>query len=344
MSNKEETLDDIATELSGVEVEEVETEEVETEEVEAEEEATDAKDDEDQPEESNEEVNESDSEDEVTWESALGLDEGQLQYDEEGNVSGVNTKVNGQSDTIQMKDLIVGYQNNKSFTQKSQALAEERKEFDTNVGAIATEYKAKLESVEQLTTFLSDKLVQEFDGIDWDKLRTENPAEYAAARQDYSTKASELQRAQEAIAQEKTQQSEASNAEYTQGRQKYLGEQFEQMISNNPTWSNKETLNSDMEGIKSFMQEQYGFGENDFAGVDNARVIEVIKDAMAYRKGVKSATIKKAVPVPKFQKSKGGSTRKKASKLDTLTKKAKNASGGARRDAQRDAIAELLTG
>jgi len=305
----------------------------------------DSEEEETPPEESNEdESDESDEEeDDDSWESILGVDEGQLSFDEQGNLKGINTKVNGESATVGMKDLVMGYQNNQANTQKSQLLAEERKQFQEQAGAVAQDYKDKLESVGAMSNFLAEKLVGEFNNIDWDRLRVENPAEYAAAKQDYAARAIEVQEAQRAIVAEKQNLSSTATQQNTQQRQQHLTQQRNRMIENNPAWTNPETFNSDMTALKTFLSSQYGFSDRDFAQADDARLIEVLKDAKSFREGVKFASKKIQKPVPKFQKSQGKS-RKRPSKLDNLTKAAKSATGSNKRVAQSDAIAQLLMG
>jgi len=80
-------------------------------------------------EETEEESAEADDED-VTWASALGVPENRIVTDDEGNLSGVNVKIDGKLATVGMNDLIQSYQTSKSNTQKSQTLSEERKEFE----------------------------------------------------------------------------------------------------------------------------------------------------------------------------------------------------------------------
>ena len=313
--------------------------------LEAEDENNDSEDSEEEQAPADESTEESseESEDGGTWESVLGLDESQISFDEEGNLSGINVKVNGEASTVKIPDLIMGYQTNKANTLKAQGLAEERKAFDAQAGQVAQEYKSKLDNVEAMTNFLESQLVSEFNGIDWDRLRVENPAEYAAAKQDYAAKANQLQQAQQAIKGEKETTLQAESAKMYEGRTRHMQEQRTKMLDSNPTWNNAEVFNKDMSSMKSFLVDQYGFADTDFASVDDARMIELVKDAKRFREGVKFAQKKIAKPVPKFHKSVGKS-RKAPSKLDNLTKRAKNATGSEKRDAQADAIAQLLTG
>lgn len=301
-----------------------------------------------------EEVNESESESEeettledvadedTTWGGALGVPEEALAFDEAGNIAGVNVKVNGKSSTVSMSDLIKDYQGDKSFTEKSQYLSAEKKKFDEQIQVVEQEYASKLENVETITNYLSNKLVSEFEGLNWDQLRVENPAEYAAARQDYAARAQELKQAQDAVAQEKEQATTAKTQEFQQKQQVYMKEQFEKMVEANPTWADEAVLAKDMSELRTFGKSQYGFSDQDFSHVTDARLIELLKDAKAYRTGVKVATEKLKRPVPKFQKSKGKAASKKVSKLDKLTKAAQKATGTNKRDLQTEAIAELL--
>ncbi len=342
------SMDEIAELISGDEAEESTDES--TSEATPTDESTDSEesseDDTEGTDESEDEASTSnEDEDDSDWAAVLGLDENQLDFDEEGNFSGVNVKVNGESSKVNMKDLVLGYQNNKSFTKKSQALAEERTAFEQGRTTAIQEYNAKLENVEALSNMLGNKLTQEFDGINWEALRVENPAEYAALRQDYASRANDIQKSQQAIAAEKQSQQQQFNQQNSQQRAMHLQGEFDKMIAKNPTWTDEKTLKSDMSDMKEFMTDQYGFKIEDFNNVSDSRLIEVMKDAKAYRKGVTTAKAKMKKKVPKFQKSKTSNGKKKrASKLDNLMNRASKASGASARDAQTDAIAGLLGG
>jgi len=303
-------------------------------------------------EESNEEANEEESEadleaiaedDDQTWESVLGVDEGKLHYDEEGNIAGVNVKVDGESSTIDMNDLIAGYQTNKSVTQRSQGLAEERKAFDSEKGQVEQVYRSKLDTVDKLASHLEKQLIGNFESINWEQLRQEDPAEYAALRQDYSTKANELQNIKSAIQTDSDSQKANVQGQVTEQQKNYVETQRTKMIENNPTWNDPEVHKADMGSYKDFLGTQYGFTDTEFDNVFDARLIELMKDAKKYHDGGKVAAKKIVKPVPKFQKSRG-KQKKSASKLDKLTAASRKAHGSQKRELQQSAVAELLTG
>ncbi len=338
--------DTIAALLAGDE--ESEAEDTTEEETQTEESTTD------EEEESNEEEAEDGEEEETTleavaddnatWETVLGVEDGKLSYDDKGDINGVNVKVDGETSTVSMADLIVGYQTNKSTTQRSQALAEEKKVFDGQKEQSEQLYASKLQSVDALTKHFEKQLIGEYDAIDWNALRANDPAEYAAAKQDFSTKAGELQKIQDAINNDMAETTQESQKKQAETAQAYMKTQFDLMIDKNPEWSDKDVLKKARDGYKAFVVEQYGFNDQEFDSVFDARLIELIKDAKTYREGLKVSLKKTQKPVPKFQKSRGSGVKLKVSKLDKLTAASHKAHGEDKRELQKSAVAELLIG
>jgi len=298
-------------------------------------------DEDDADESEDEEASDGDSDEEVTWAKTLGVDEKNVVLDEEGNLTGINVKVDGKVSTVGVKDLIAGYQSNKSNTNKSKAIAEERKEFDNIKIAVANEYSKKIESVDRLTQHLKTTLVGDYKNVDWNRLRAENPGEYAAAVQDFNFRNSEIEQIANAINEEKTGVTQQVTAEQQTQQAKYVQSQVERVLELNPSWSKPEVFKKALGEMTDFVNDAYGFTQEEFATVQDARLLELVKDAMKYRSSIKTAKTKLEVTVPKFQRS-SGKTTKTLTKLDQLTKKAQNTKGYAKRVAETDAVAELL--
>jgi hypothetical protein len=284
------------------------------------------------------------AEGDVTWEGVLGVSEDSLSFDEAGNVAGFKTKVNGEEQIVSAADLVAGYQNNKSFTGKSQAHAEVVKDFEVQKERVQQVYASKLESVNALSKHFEKQLIAEFDDVNWTQLRVENPAEYAALRQDYAAKASELQGIQEAINKDKESVNKQTSEDNLAKQQTYMQSQYDQMLVNNPEWSDEKTRDTARDGFKAFVKDSYGFTDGEWDSVFDARLIELVKDAKKYHDGAAVAGKKTLKPVPKFQKSRGKGVKRQASKLEKLTAASKKATGGQKRDLQQSAVAELLLG
>jgi len=279
-----------------------------------------------------------------TWASALGVEDSNVLLDEEGNFAGVNIKVDGESSTVNMKDLIAGFQTNKHNTHSSQALSQERKTFETQRDDAITDYNKKLSDVSKLSEFMHNTLLSEFNSVNWQELRQTDPAEYAAMYQDFENRKQEIQNIYSAIDQERsTEQSNTQNNNQT-AQYNYLQDELTKVQANNPEWDTNEKIQTAFKDMSTFVSETYGITPEVFNSLGDSRYVEVIKDAMAYRNGKKVTQKKIKQNLPKFQKSKNGKSNKRVSKLDKLTKIAKTQTGAGRRDAEVNAIAELLGG
>lgn len=284
------------------------------------------------------------NDDELSWGSVLGVGEDQLSFDNDGNLAGVIVKVNGESEVLPVSDLIAGYQTNKAVTTKGQGLAEERKAFDVKKEQVQQVYASKLESVDALVTHFEKQLIAEYDKIDWNILRQDNPAEYAAAKSDFAEKATEVQRIQAAVKKDKDAQIAEAQEAQSAAQKIYIKQQFDTMIVNNPEWTDEKVRNTAQGEFKSFVTENYGFTDQEFETVFDARLIELIKDAKRFHDAAKVSDKKRQKPVPKFQKSVGGKKKAAPTQLDKLTAASKKANGAAKRDLQTSAVAELLIG
>lgn len=282
------------------------------------------------------------SNEDLTWAKALGVDDNQLVLDDDGNLKGIVVKVDGEVSTLPLKEVIAGYQLNKHVTQKSQALSEERREFEQLRTQAAQALVQKLSAAEKLTQMLHQNLVSEYANVDWELLRVQNPGEYAAKVADFQAKNQGIQAALASIGAEQNQVSMQQTQEYQQNFARYLDFHFQKVIENNPSWTDQETMRSNINEIGDIAAKEYGISPEEFAMLNDYRHLEIIKDAIAYRKG-KTVSKQKIQNVPNIQRANGKSS-KPMSKLTRLTLDARKAKGHKQRDLQRDAVAALLLG
>jgi hypothetical protein len=278
---------------------------------------------------------------EATWSKVLGVPEDKVVLDDEGDFAGFKIKVDGKVEVVPAADLIAGFQNNKSNTHKSKALAEEKKQFEAQKMQTLQEYGTKIKDAEALTIYLENSLVKEYQGVDWNTLRYSNPGEYAALVQDYNIRVDEIQKIKTATDTVKQQETEKYQQEFGQKTQAYIQEQVQKAIEKHPEWQDTNKFKSALSTMQNFVSETYGFSAQEFADVKDARILDLILDAQKYRAGKTVAEKKLAKPVGKFQKP-TGQVKATKTKLEQLTSKAKTSSGYAKHAAETDAVAELL--
>lgn len=279
----------------------------------------------------------------TTWSKALGVDDHNIVLDDEGNFKGVNVKIDGQVGQVSLKDLIAGYQFSASTTNKSKALAEERKTFDSTVQQVADNYSSRLASADKLVSYLEQQILAPYQGVDWEKLRYENPGEYAAAVQDYQRQAANLEQIKNAVGDARQGVSQEQQQQMNDQQAGYIKAQAASALEKNPTWSEPEVFKKALTAMETFVGDAYGFTREEFHTVQDARLLELVKDAMAYRSGQTQMKEKLDKKIPTFIKG-GSNSPKPLTQLQKLTKKAQSTTGYQKKGAELDAVAELLQG
>jgi len=117
-------------------------------------------------------------------------DEGEV---EEGEIETEDTqetperytvKVDGEEAEVTLEDLQSGYQRNSDYTQKTQALAAERKEMDNLKAQLEHERTQYLEANKVLLAQEYSEL-QQYETIDWATLQANDPLEYVTKQSEY---------------------------------------------------------------------------------------------------------------------------------------------------------------
>lgn len=249
---------------------------------------------------SDDSTDDQEAEEQATLAAHLGLEDDQLIEGEDGIY--VNAKINGQIEKVKFNDLIKGYQTDKAVTQKSQALAEQRRAFEEQAQAYQAEYTGKLQRADEALQMIENNLAGEFNGIDWDTLRREDPAEWAAKRQEMAQKYRQTKNAREKNQHEQQQQFQQQQAQQAQQTQLVMQKEAEKLLEKNPTWQDPEVRTKELSEIRGFLTESYGFADDDLQNVSDSRLVSLIQDAYKYRKMQTSAEPKQAKKVPKYMK------------------------------------------
>lgn len=238
--------------------------------------------------------------------SFFGVEEDDLQLTDSGQIS-VRAKVDGQTSEVSLKDLKDSYQLTKTSQQRLQKLSEDRKTFET-------QRTASLESLGQQQQFLGQALqaieqqyAQDWQEVDWQRLRSEEPETYATRRQDYDDRARKVAQfkqlfteASSQLAQEKQKNRETT---FQEGFQR-LNETFSSSpYKTSPKWDEGERAR-----LAGWMVDQ-GFGQKEMADVSSWLVFKWARDSMLRSdEGAEAKkTVKRVLKLPKVKAAKPGS-------------------------------------
>ncbi len=257
-------------------------------------------------------------------------DTGEEETEEVAEESNYTIKVDGEEYEVNLEELKAGYQRQSDYTRKSQALAEGRKENE----AIQSE-RIKLEQERQmyanglqmLKEQQSAKL-QEFNNVDWESLKEEDPYAYMLKKDEYRDAQDKARNAaqQQQIVQQQQQQQEA------QSRATFVQDQYSQLVSALPEWDNKESTVK--EDIRKFAISA-GYAPEEVDQLADHRSVLILKKAMEFDKLTKKvAPKKKAIKkVPKVQKSGRGKVKSEAADDKIKKKRARLRKSGHQDDA-----------
>jgi len=220
-------------------------------------------------------------------------------------------KVGGEEMEVDIDELKSGYQRQADYTRKSQALAEQRKgteKIQSERMQLEQERQMYANGLQMLQEQQSAKL-QNFDGVDWNTLKEEDPYAYMLKKDEYrdaQDKVSNVAQQQSLIQQEQQQAHKKARAHFIQ-------QEYTKLVSALPEWTDKDsTIKQD---IRKYAAD-VGFRPEEINQLADHRSVLVIKKAMEFDKLTKKvAPKKKAVKkVPKVQKAGRGK-----SKEDTAT-------------------------
>ncbi len=243
-------------------------------------------------------------------------------------------KVGGEEMEVDIDELKSGYQRQADYTRKSQALAKQRKgteKIQAERMQLEQERQMYANGLQMLQEQQSAKL-QNFDGVDWNTLKKEDPYAYMLKKDEYrdaQDKVSNVAQQQSLIQQEQQQAHKKARAHFIQ-------QEYTKLVSALPEWTDKDsTIKQD---IRKYAAD-VGFRPEEINQLADHRSVLVIKKAMEYDKLTKKvAPKKKAVKkVPKVQKAGRGK-----SKEDTATEALKKKRARLRKSGKQDDAASLF--
>lgn len=271
--------------------------------------------------------------------------------EEDGDPEAVyEVTVDGEVEEVTATELVKRYGQEKAFTQKSMALADERKSFDvekvtqTRDRETLTQLQARVQEKDTRYDGLLERLeaaiVQQEGGRtaeEWAALQASDSTKYLVEKEierDRQGQIEKVQAERQRVAQEQQQ-------EFQQQLGVRLDRQAQAMVEKIPAWEDKELLAKEMQALGDFAVKQYGFTVDEFNDVMDHRNILMIRDAMELHRlnGKKPTVAKKTKAAPVAKPGPRKVPRKKVSAVETTREKL--AESGTMRDATETFMAIL---
>lgn len=189
----------------------------------------------------------------------------------------VTVKVDGKTSQVPLKDVLKAYQLEQHVQQKSIQVSEAQKAWDTQRAQAEQTLNQNLQSAQALNTLARQELLAEFQGVDWNKLRMENPLEWSVRQQDFNQRAGKLD--QHLAQLQNFQQQQALQAQQAQTAQ--LPKERESMLEARPEWRDNTQFQAARSEISQYAQKM-GFKPAELGSIYDHRYMLVLHDAARF--------------------------------------------------------------
>ena len=190
-----------------------------------------------------------------TLASTLGLQGSDLVL-EDGQVR-LRTKIDGEAGQVSLDELRKGYQLQSHFTRQQEAFLEERKQWEEAKAQQQQQFEAQATIAQEILRAQEANLDKEYT-LNWDALREQDPAEWAAKMTEYQTKRNGLQQQQQTVVQKLQQQREEQMQEFQKQHQDQMAAEARK-LTEAMGWKDMQDQNASVEQVRSYLVGQYAF-------------------------------------------------------------------------------------
>ena len=199
----------------------------------------------------------------------------------DGDTTVFTVKVDGEEIEVDQEELIAGYSRQRSYTKKSQTLAEERKAFQQDRDAVLlerTQYSQLLGALQQQLTAFDEP------APDFDRLYDEDPIEASRLERQYRQRTEQRAQKMQAIAIEQQHVNDANAQEQDQQMRGLITQEVQRLPDVIPEWKNADVAAKQREELRKYLIDQ-GVAEEEIGALVRADHIKVLRKAMLYDQG-----------------------------------------------------------
>jgi hypothetical protein len=202
----------------------------------------------------------------------------------------------------------------------AEQVSKERETFAQEQRAVAQELAAKRAQVEQgvaqaaaLTQAAEKRLLSDMESIDWNALRSEDPAEWSAKRTELQARQGQIQRAKEDLQKAWAQHAEAQRAEDQANLAQHIERERGALLKAVPDWADQKAFESERADMRTYLLGA-GFTDEDIEHAVDHRLIVMARKAMLFDRAEaqKSVARKKVAKIGKKVLRPGATTGKQA--------------------------------
>ncbi len=196
-------------------------------------------------------------------------------------------KVDGEEQEVTLDELMKGYSRQSDYTKKTQELSEGRKAIEYLYGQYTSEINALQQERQQYVGALSQVVqnslsgLEQYNNIDWETLRQDDPIEYLSKRDELSQMQAKLQANQAQMQQAQAQHAQAAEQQRGQRQQQVAEYHLTQLEEKLPEWKDPDQKTKIWNEAREYALSQ-GYSDNEFDGLLDHRHLLILRKASMY--------------------------------------------------------------
>lgn len=208
----------------------------------------------------------------------------------------VTAKIDGVETQVPLSDVLKSYQLEGHVNNKSIELSNQRNAFEQERQAAQTMFRQQIQQNTTLGNLAMQMLTHEYQQVDWNALRAQNPAEFAALNAEFQQRQGQIQNYLQAVNQAAVQEQQQQQMSLQQA----IKGENEKLMGAIPEWRNQETFSKDTNAMKTYAR-SLGFQDAELNQIFDHRYMRVLHDAARYQalQAAKPEALKQVRQAPK---------------------------------------------
>lgn len=189
----------------------------------------------------------------------------------------VTVKIDGKTEDVPLSDVVKAYQLERHIQNKSIAVSEQQRAFETERTQAIEVWRQNITQAAALGNLARQQLMGEFQNIDWNKLRMEDPVKWAVMNADFNQKAGVIDKYIQDANHAEQQRQQVLQQELVQK----IPQEREKMLSLRPEWRDEKQFQAARTEMSSYAH-KLGFTDAEIQNVFDHRFMAVLHDATRY--------------------------------------------------------------
>lgn len=193
----------------------------------------------------------------------------------------VKIKADGRESDATLKDVIASYQLRKTLDKRLQAFAEERKGFEAQAQAQLEKLTNDIQAAEATISGMESLLFKDYQAVNWDELKSDDPTEYMLKQQEMRDRYSALQDAKNQWQKRREEETKQQQEEFGKQYQQIVHQQLQMAQEKIPEWTDEQKLKTDIGQIQVYLK-QLGATDQELSTMIDHRLYVLALKAMKY--------------------------------------------------------------